>query len=51
MRMIENSCAETSQAESIVTGNKRHFPQDLGGAVRIVNAGELLERIALEIRP
>ncbi len=44
-------CAETSQAEFIVTGNRRHFPQELCGAIRIVNAGELLERIALEIRP
>jgi uncharacterized protein len=44
-------CAETSRAEYIVTGNKRHFPQELCGAVRVVNAGELLDRITLEIRP
>ena len=44
-------CAEISQAEFIVTGNRRHFPQELCGAIRVVNAGELLERIALEIRP
>ena len=25
-------CAESSQAEYIVTGNKRHFPQELCGA-------------------
>jgi putative PIN family toxin of toxin-antitoxin system len=44
-------CAEASQAEYIVTGNKRHFPQELCGAIRVVNAGELLDRITLEIRP
>jgi uncharacterized protein len=44
-------CAEAAQAEYIVTGNKRHFPQDLCGVIRVVNAGELLDRIALEIRP
>jgi putative PIN family toxin of toxin-antitoxin system len=42
-------CAQTTQAEYIVTGNKRHFPQDACGAVRVVNAGELLDRITLEI--
>jgi putative PIN family toxin of toxin-antitoxin system len=42
-------CAETAQAECLVTGNKRHFPQETCGAVRVVNAGELLDRITLEI--
>jgi uncharacterized protein len=42
-------CAETAHAEYLVTGNKRHFPQEACGAVRIVNAGELLDRITLEI--
>jgi uncharacterized protein len=44
-------CAEASQAEYIVTGNKRHFPQAVCGAIRVVSAGELLDRITLEIRP
>jgi putative PIN family toxin of toxin-antitoxin system len=42
-------CAVAAQAEYLVTGNKRHFPQEASGAVRIVNAGELLDRITLEI--
>ena len=42
-------CAEAGRAEYIVTGNKRHFPQDTCGAVRVVNAGERLDRITLEI--
>ena len=44
-------CAEASQAEYIVTGNKRHFPQAVCGTVLVVNASELLDRITLEIRP
>jgi putative PIN family toxin of toxin-antitoxin system len=42
-------CAETAHAEYLVTGNKRHFPQEACGTVRVVSAGELLDRIALEI--
>jgi len=42
-------CAEAAGAEYLVTGNKRHFPQETCGAVRVVSAGELLDRIALEI--
>lgn len=42
-------CAAAAQAEYIVTGNKRHFPQDACGAVHVVSAGELLDRITLEI--
>lgn len=42
-------CTEAAQAEYLVTGNKRHFPPDACGAVRIVGAGELLDRITLEI--
>lgn len=42
-------CAQAAQAEYIVTGNKRHFPQDVCGAIRVVSAGELLDRITLEI--
>ena len=39
------ACAITAAADFIVTGNKRDFPSELCGNVRIVNAGELLERI------
>jgi len=42
-------CAQAAQAEYIVTGNKRHFPQDACVAVRVVSAGELLDRITFEI--
>ena len=42
-------CAETAQAEYLVTGNKRHFPQEACGSVRVVSAGELLNHIAFEI--
>ena len=42
-------CAEAAQAEYLVTGNKRHFPQAACGAVRVVSADELLDRIAFEI--
>lgn len=42
-------CAEASQADYLVTGNERHFPQPSYGPTRIVTAGELLHRIAEEI--
>jgi len=42
-------CANTARAEYIVTGNKRHFPLTLDGSPRVVNAGELLDRITREI--
>jgi putative PIN family toxin of toxin-antitoxin system len=42
-------CAAVAQADYIVTGNKRHFPEVCYGLTRIVNAGELLDRIAFEI--
>lgn len=42
-------CAAAAKAEYLVTGNKRHFPQEACGNVRVVSAGELLRRIALEI--
>jgi hypothetical protein len=42
-------CAQAAQADYIVTGNKRHFPAASYGATRVVNAGELLDRITLEI--
>lgn len=42
-------CAEAAQAEYLVTGNKRHFPSEMCGTVRVVRAGDLLDRITLEI--
>jgi len=42
-------CAQAAKAEFIVTGNKRHFPQDVCHPIHVVNAGELLDRITLEI--
>lgn len=42
-------CAAAARADYIVTGNKRHFPAESCGATRIVNAGELLDWITLEI--
>lgn len=42
-------CARAAGAEYIVTGNKRHFPQDACGVVRVVSAGELVDRITREI--
>jgi putative PIN family toxin of toxin-antitoxin system len=41
-------CAEAAQADYLVTGNKRHFPEASHGMTRVVNAGELLDRITLE---
>lgn len=38
-------CAEEAAAEFIVTGNKRDFPDAPYGPTRVVNAGELLDRI------
>ncbi len=40
-------CAEAAEAEFIVTGNKRHFPDAPYGTIRVVNAGELLDRITV----
>ena len=42
-------CAEAAQADYIVTGNKRHFPEAAYGVTRILSAGELLHRITQEI--
>jgi putative PIN family toxin of toxin-antitoxin system len=43
------TCAVTAAADFIVTGNKRDFPLEVCGNVRVVSAGELLERITLEM--
>jgi uncharacterized protein len=42
-------CAETAQADYLVTGNKRHFPEASYGVTRVVSAGELLDWVALEL--
>jgi uncharacterized protein len=42
-------CAEAAQADYLVTGNKRHFPEASYGVTRVVSAGELLDWITLEI--
>jgi predicted nucleic acid-binding protein len=43
-------CAETAQADYLVTGNKQHFPaSSFYGATRVVNVGKLLDRITREI--
>jgi len=42
-------CGETAQADYLVTGNKRHFPEGSYGVTRVVNASELLDWITLEI--
>lgn len=42
-------CALAAEADFIVTGNKRHFPDSPYGRARVVSAGELLDRITLEI--
>ena len=41
-------CAQAAQADFLVTGNKRDFPNPSYGPTRVVNAGELLSRIASE---
>lgn len=42
-------CAGAAQAGFIVTGNKRDFPGPRFGPTRVVNAGELLDRITLDM--
>jgi uncharacterized protein len=42
-------CAETAQADYIVTGNKRHFPEATYGVTRVASASELLDWITLEL--
>jgi putative PIN family toxin of toxin-antitoxin system len=41
--------AEAAQADYIVTGNKRHFPEASYGVTRVASASELLDWITLEI--
>jgi putative PIN family toxin of toxin-antitoxin system len=42
-------CAIAGQAEFIITGNKRHFPDSPYGTAHVVNAAELLNRITVEL--
>ena len=46
-KLIE--CALTAKADFIITGNKRHLPDAPYGSSHVVNAGELLDRITLEL--
>jgi hypothetical protein len=43
------SCASAAQADFLVTGNRRHFPDTPYGPTHVVSAGELLDRITLDI--
>jgi len=43
------ACAKAAGVDFIVTGNKRHFPPRACGAIRVVNAAGLLDRITLEM--
>ncbi len=42
-------CAEAAQADYIVTGNKRDFPDASYGMTRVVSRGTPLTRITFEI--
>jgi putative PIN family toxin of toxin-antitoxin system len=42
-------CAQAARADFIDTGNKRDFPDGPYGPTRVVSAGELLDRITLEM--
>jgi len=42
-------CAEAARADLIITGNKRDFPDAPYGLTHVVSAGELLERMILEM--
>jgi uncharacterized protein len=43
------ACALTAAVDFIVTGNKRDFPPEVCRTIRVVSAGELLERITFEM--
>jgi putative PIN family toxin of toxin-antitoxin system len=43
------ACAMAGNADFLVTGNKRHFPQVGSLGAKVVNAAELLEFITLEL--
>jgi len=39
------ACAFAAQADFLVTGNRRHFPQEACGSTKVVSARELLEAL------
>ena len=41
-------CALAAQADFLVTGNRRHFPQGVYGRTQIVSARQLLQQLALK---
>ena len=43
------ACALESQADFLVTGNKRDFPESQIRPTKVVTAAELLDRITLEV--
>lgn len=43
------ACALAAKADYLVTGNKRDFPEDRLAPTKLVNAGELLNVITLEL--
>jgi putative PIN family toxin of toxin-antitoxin system len=43
------ACAAAGKADFLVTGNKRHFPKSQHAGATVVNAGELLAFITLEL--
>lgn len=43
------ACALAGNADFLVTGNKRHFPQVSSMHARVVNAAELLKFITFEL--
>ena len=42
-------CALAAGADCLVTGNLRHFPPEAAEPISVINAGELLDRITLNI--
>ena len=42
-------CAETGEADYLVTGNKRHFPKTWG-KIKVINARELIEFITPDVK-
>jgi putative PIN family toxin of toxin-antitoxin system len=43
------ACALAGNADFLVTGNKRHFPEAGASGTKVVNAAELLEFITFEL--
>lgn len=41
---------QAALAEVLVTGNRRDFPETTYGVTEVVGAGELLQRLAANIR-